>query len=218
MPVNGGRLPSYDRQGRPGDTCVWACIRRWNALTMPCQGVFWSILDLGVPSARHSLEVEYARRKCEMLRTNISSESDVLTSSRCWLSRPFSLLYLKQKMEIWVETWTWKCDRGRIVCSSVGTISRVVCGTAGKASACLCGNAGVLAWLEECLTFLRLRRNASFASRSYWPKRIHHWQIKCSVRRFRSPWLWRSVHSFEKFAMAFYQGMVVERCSKTMIT
>lgn len=50
---------------------------------------------------RHATEVECVRRMREMLRTNISSKSDVVDLFYCCFTHPFRSFYLILKEDIW---------------------------------------------------------------------------------------------------------------------
>lgn len=97
---SGWRKPSiYDCQVRSRDTCVGAYARRWCAMSSSCMGVSLKTPNLDKPYTRHSTEAKNVRRIREVLRTDISSDTDLADLSRCCLPLPFSSIYLIRKVD-----------------------------------------------------------------------------------------------------------------------
>lgn len=62
-------------------------------MSRSCPGVSMKMPDLNMPFVLHATEVDYERRMHEMLRTDISSESDGIHLYRCCLPLSFSSFY-----------------------------------------------------------------------------------------------------------------------------
>lgn len=113
-----GGLSIYDLQGRSRDTCVGAYVHRSKALSSLCPGVSSNMPDLDLPFVPHVTEVEYKRRISKMLGTDISSESNVVDLSCCWLPRTFSSFYLMREVDTWgrdLELKVLQRSRGLLV-------------------------------------------------------------------------------------------------------
>lgn len=57
--------------------------------------------DLDKAFVHNATDVEHVRHTCQMLRTGISTENDLVDLSRCCSPRLFSTFYLIQKMDTW---------------------------------------------------------------------------------------------------------------------
>lgn len=100
------------------------CIRRSiESVENVVSGFFFILPDLDVPFFGHATAIEYARRMREILRTDTSSESNVVVLFCYCLPRAFSPLNPIRDVGTEVETWTWKCSRCQRSCSSAGKIS-----------------------------------------------------------------------------------------------
>lgn len=78
----------YDNQGRSGHMHVGAYARQWIAMSRLCPSVFLNMKVLDMLFVPHATEVEYERRTREMLRSDISSDSDEANLSSCCLPLP----------------------------------------------------------------------------------------------------------------------------------
>lgn len=123
MAADGGCLSLNDRQRHSSDTCVGDNARHWRAMSRSYPRVSRNMPDLHMPLVRHATEVKYVRTIWEMLRTDISSEGNVVDLSCCFLPLPLRSLELIRDVETWGQTGSWKWGKGRIVCSLFGTIS-----------------------------------------------------------------------------------------------
>lgn len=104
--MNGGCFFIYDRQGRSKNSCVSANARRWSVLSRSSPGFFINMPDLECLFVRHATEIKYLRRKHDVLRSNISSKSDMVHFSFCCLSRLLSFFYLIREVDTLVLDMT----------------------------------------------------------------------------------------------------------------
>lgn len=111
MAVNGGRLSIYDLQGSLMYTCVGAYRRRWRALSKSCLSVFLNMLDMDMPFVRHVTEVVNLSCMREILRPDISYESDIVVLSRWCFPRRYNLSFSIRKVGSWGREWDLEVER-----------------------------------------------------------------------------------------------------------
>lgn len=100
---------------------------QWRALSRSYLYDFFNMLDKDMLFVRHSTEILFVRRIREMLRTNISFESDWVYMFCCSCFLRSVRIIGDRRWKLGVEIGPWKFNIGGKVCPMVATISSCQC-------------------------------------------------------------------------------------------